>query len=1026
MTNIDTNSILKGNRVLIAFGLLTVAVAALLGRRAYIDERDALIKNFRDETAAAVERVDALLDRMTGEFELEAEVFDKFLREADHTGEEVTEFLQLRTRRLSTAVDASFMDLYCSFKGKYHCGNYWRVSEDFNYLVRPWYTLAMAAEGRSAIVPPYMPVDYPHQVIAVSRQTCVEGCVLSMDVELSPLEPEQRDAIGGKGGVLFRLTPDGKVVTSSGDQRVFGQDVSGVIAELEAHEGTEFEFGEYCVFHRHTRRGWTVVLMQHLDDIYAPAWWAIAPPVIWAFALFAIVFLLFESWRYRRELAQSGAGAEGVRGKLLTLAVYVALGSVFLTLVWFGQRQLIKRDNELAVASAERKLLKGVEKYEAFIECARGAAGYCSRHVERMALAGWTDAQLTEETKALVGIYRSLYGRNYRNIYICSGEFYADSLGWKPPSDFTPMDDEFYALAVKNPNANVMTMPYASCIDGTRQISIARMINDKPHTVVGIDITVAMLQTLVRNLRLSGARCALVIAANGSIIEHHEIAAGGHIDHEMVIRRAMEERGSFDIRIGQLDYQVIAVPMSVGGKALVIGDKRMFDTAISGSRARTLLGAGIFIFFALALIYNAMRRIRIAREKDIAAAERTRQADALAKALDLAEAANRAKSVFLNSMSHDIRTPMNAIIGFTDLARRHLDETARLKDYLDKIAHASDHLLSLINQVLDMSRVESGKITLEPKGEDLRAIMNSIKTLMSTQAELKKLDFAVTVEKLAHPYVLCDRLRLDQVLINIVSNAIKYTPNGRSVAVRLREAPLAGEEGSSRYVFSIRDTGIGMSEEFCKTIFEPFTRERTATVSGIQGSGLGMTITKSMVDLMGGEISVVSKPGEGSEFTVAISLPHVTSADLAGAPAGGETADSAGAAAENGGAKSARLLLVEDNEINREIALEILTEHGYEVDWAENGAVAVEKVKRGNYALVLMDVQMPEMNGYEATQAIRAAGLTLPIVAMTANAFAEDRKLALGAGMNDHLAKPIRVPELMAMLKKYLEGAFDG
>ena len=526
---------------------------------------------------------------------------------------------------------------------------------------------------------------------------------------------------------------------------------------------------------------------------------------------------------------------------------------------------------------------------------------------------------------------------------------------------------------------------------------------------------------------------------------------------------------------------------------------------------------------------------------------------ALSDAVAAAETANRAKSTFLSNMSHDIRTPMNAIIGFTTLALSNIDDKERVKDYLAKTLASSNHLLSLINDVLDMSRIESGKIHLEEVEVNLSDVLHDLKTIVSGQIYAKQLELYMDATDVADEDVYCDKTRLNQILLNLLSNAIKFTPAGGTVSVRVRQ--LAGKvHGCGQYEFRIKDNGIGMSPEFAKKIFEPFERERTSTVSRIQGTGLGMAITKNIVDMMGGTIEVQTAQGKGSEFIICVPMrtqdehrPVEKITELEGLKAlvvdddfntcdsvtkmlvkvgmraewtlsGKEAvlrarqsiemsdvyhayiidwrlpdmngievtrqirslhddtpiiiltaydwsdieveAKAAGVTAfcskpmfmsdlretlmsalgqkltdasqellpeEDADFKDRHILLVEDNELNREIAQEILREYGFRVDTAENGAVAVEKVRTaapGSYDLVLMDVQMPVMDGYTATRQIRAledpALAGIPILAMTANAFDEDRRNAMESGMNGFLSKPIVIGDLVQELHKIL------
>ena len=399
--------------------------------------------------------------------------------------------------------------------------------------------------------------------------------------------------------------------------------------------------------------------------------------------------------------------------------------------------------------------------------------------------------------------------------------------------------------------------------------------------------------------------------------------------------------------------------------------------------------------------------------------EERRRNEMLAEALDEAERANQAKTQFFNSMSHDIRTPMNAIIGFTSLALSRVGDAGAVEDYLRKISTSSEHLLSLINDVLDMSRIESGRVTIEEKPLNLPDLLGSITTIIQPAAEAKGLRFLVETEGVADVDVVADKLRLTQVLLNILGNGVKFTETGGTLRLRVRQEPGA-PEGCACYRFIVSDTGIGISEEFQKHLFESFSREKSATVSGIQGTGLGLAITKKVVDLMGGSIAVKSEEGKGSEFDVRLTFRLA-----------GESASAGGEAVPRPGGKAAfrpegeKILLVEDNELNQEIAVEILRQAGFAVEVASDGLEAVRKMESadaGRYDAILMDIQMPVMDGYEATRRIRAMGTPsckdVPIVAMTANAFEEDRRAALAAGMNGHVAKPIDIASLLKTLSE--------
>ena len=378
------------------------------------------------------------------------------------------------------------------------------------------------------------------------------------------------------------------------------------------------------------------------------------------------------------------------------------------------------------------------------------------------------------------------------------------------------------------------------------------------------------------------------------------------------------------------------------------------------------------------------------------------------------EARISARNDFLANMSHDIRTPMNAIVGYTNIAKTNKHQPETVADALDKIGSSSHYLLSLINDILDISKIESGKMQISCGPCDLAALFRRIEDITALQAKKKSLVINYCHDNICHYQVITDELRIEQIIINIVSNAIKYTPPGKTVDLIAEEVPSPG--GKNKYRFIIRDTGIGIKEDYMPHIFESFTREERTTVNRIQGTGLGLAITAKIVEMMGGTISVKSKLGEGSEFTVELELEPFETDSQANAD-NSENIDLAGH----------RILLVEDNAINAEIARMILEQYGAEVQQAENGKTGLEALQEkgpGYYDAVLMDIQMPVMNGFEATKAIRALGgayaTALPIIAMSANAYDEDVRDCLAAGMNGHIAKPFNPDELMRILRRYI------
>lgn len=431
-----------------------------------------------------------------------------------------------------------------------------------------------------------------------------------------------------------------------------------------------------------------------------------------------------------------------------------------------------------------------------------------------------------------------------------------------------------------------------------------------------------------------------------------------------------------------------------------------------------LLVSSIFVAVILLAILKLLRKARKAEAAARKAANDTQELNAkLQIAAEKAESANRAKSTFLFNMSHDIRTPMNAIIGYADLASRHSDDPAKLKKYMENIQVCGQNLLMLLNNVLDLARIENDKTEMEYSVSDIEKDFRNCLAMFRNQADSKGQTLTVTTQ-LPYPYIYADIPHLTEVCTNLVSNAVKYTGAGGTIRCGVTQKP-GEKEGWCDTVVTVADNGIGMSQEFQKHIFEPFERERTSTVSKVEGSGIGMGIVKRLVGLMGGTVEVESKIGVGSTFTVTIPC-RIASEDEIQAKREINPSDQKCLC-------GTRILLTEDNDLNAEIATELLQEEGCTVDRAKDGVECVdmlEKAANGTYQLILMDVQMPVMNGYDATKKIRRMDdpqkANIPIVAMTANAFSEDKQVALDAGMNDHIAKPINMSVLVPTLRKYL------
>ncbi len=743
----------------------------------------------------------------------------------------------------------------------------------------------------------------------------------------------------------------------------------------------------------------------------------------------------------------------------------------------------------------------------------------------------------------------------------------------------TERNEELAQLCQSSPNRFIRRRSVLqSDMAGETEELLAGIALSEPITVEGVTynwlVARLSLDTFKNELKIdsyNGRGYSSVIAPDGSYIvriERDGDTAGnfyasleeGTLPPEYPLERVkelVETEQPFSLEYTRSNGEVCVVafdPM----KALYWSFVTVVPRAVFEEQSMSL----VKIFSALLLASLAMMTLAVAlilrrRQRQIALERKYREE--LTQALAMAEQASRAKTTFLNNMSHDIRTPMNAIIGFTALASTHIENQERVKDYLGKISQSSNHLLSLINDVLDMSRIESGKMNIDERPENLAEILHSLRNIIQADIHAKRQELFIDTVDVFDEDIFCDKLRLNQILLNILSNAVKFTPPGGTISVRTTERAVS-RSGYGTYEFRVKDTGIGMSQEFLKTIFDPFSQEHSSTVSGIQGTGLGMSITKNIVDMMGGTIQVSSEMGKGSEFVVTLEFKlqaeHkevktiqkleglrglVVDDDMNACQSVAQMLRQVGMRAEwtmygkeavarteeamklgdsfyvyiidwlmpdmngiettrrirrlvgdeapiiilsaydwadveeearaagvtdfiskplfpsdlrevllracgdlpapqkeppvspNADFLGRRLLLVEDNEFNQEIAREILEEAGFLVETAEDGRQAVDTIREarpGWFDAVLMDVQMPVMNGYEATRAIRALDdpvkACVPILAMTANAFDEDKQAAKDAGMDAHLGKPIDIPALLEVLRKFLRKRDEG
>lgn len=596
-------------------------------------------------------------------------------------------------------------------------------------------------------------------------------------------------------------------------------------------------------------------------------------------------------------------------------------------------------------------------------------------------------------------------------------------------------DQDFYALAELMMDEDGVIQAFEMAKDGT--VNLISPLKDNEEAM-GLDMLTYPPRAQAANLAKDSGEYTiagpfeLVQGGQGALLFDpiYEKESGSFwgfsilvIDWDAFVRQlGLEnlENASYYYRIWRMDGEKKLILAQASGKAQekplevecdVPNDVWHFEIAptegwYSGGQALFISVMCLVFGLLVALTYWQWDRRR-QKEADYA-----RQ---IQKTAEKAQAANEAKTRFLFNMSHDIRTPMNAIVGFSDLLEAHLDEPEKARDYVAKIRDSGAFLLSLLNQILEMARIESGTVSLSREPVDLDAFLRSLKAVFEPSIAQKRLQ-ADTVVSVTDRYVWADETKLREVLLNIVSNAVKYTPDGGSVHLSIRQIPEA-REGWAAFEMQVTDTGIGMSEDYLPHIFEEFSREHNSTETKIPGTGLGMPIVKSLVEKMGGTIRAESKLGQGTTITLRLSFQKAARSDCR------EVVEQPPKKTDFRGK---RVLLAEDNDLNAEIAMTILQESGIETERAKDGAEAVDMAEHrpeGWYDLILMDIQMPGMDGYHAARAIRSLPGprgTVPILAMTANAFAEDRAKALESGMNGHIAKPIGMEQLLKELEKWV------
>ena len=931
------------------------------------------------------------------------------------SNEDILGYLLYQTDYQLAKIDSNFTGVYGYYRGEYLDGNGWDPYADGSMYYpkeRPWYIAAVKANGKVGVASPYLDMDTGNIVLSVAQLLSDGESVAAMDISLANLSAYIAEYFEGDNfEYAYIIDNTGTIVASNNLSEVglnyFGADIdkdklnaSDMFKRaLESDEpfGYTLEGQSHVVVSKTIENGWQVIAVTNDEKIMTPLHKIAQSLMMLLVALIGtLLFFLIRSFRDSRRNMLAQAKEQKYISELQDFSDQLS-----------NYKKAILAD---AIVSLEVNLSKNELYYGVWKD----------------------DFGNAIPLEQMIGLKVPCCYDEYLNI--SNSRFVIDDIANQV---YTKTSSEYLLGEYAKGNTEI-SFDYEAKTNSGKVAWLRRNINmtqNRAGEVIAYTSVKDISDIVEQNKREEEFIRALATEYESILVVKFEenkyndmITLHSRISSDMAELIDDETANAKYYAKKIASFLKFVYPEDRDSFAANVKRERILESFAQGRPHvldfRIMKSDKTYIYYQMRFVPirndvgTAEGMIACLRNIDDEIKKEFGRRQELENAKIAAEVANLAKSAFLFNMSHDIRTPMNAIIGFTDIALKNVDNKERVEESLEKVKMSSSHLLSLINDVLDMSRVESGQVSIMEEAMCIDTVKNSLYSILIGTAEEKNIRFVSTLDSsIEHHWIYADRLRMMRVLTNIISNSVKYTNPGGRIELLAEEIP-CDKEGYARYRYTVSDTGIGMSEEYLEHIFEPFSRAESATKSGVVGTGLGMAITKSLIELMDGTIFIESELGKGTvvrmEFENRIAEP-IKSSDAVDKEL---VLDFVGK----------KILLVEDNELNREIAIEILEDVGVVVDTAEDGDIAVEKMKNagdGQYDLILMDIQMPRMNGYDATRAIRNLpkpyAANIPIVATTANAFDEDKRNAIEAGMSGHIAKPIDVHELFDVLARILK-----